>query len=95
VGAVDQQLGVVPAAGVRQCGDVTGGAVVRRVQHPQGGSTAVGEGALDHRCVQTVRDAESLVPPWFQPDRTGADLHQAGEHRLVGVACHQHWFVGA
>ena len=92
--AVDEEFGVVAAAQLGQCGDVTGGAVVRRVQHPERLGGRLGEGPLDDVGVETVCDAEAFVPPRFQPDGLGADLDQTGEHRLVGVARHQDRLTG-
>lgn len=82
------------AAQFGQGRDIAGGAVVGGVQYPQCSGPVLGECPGHYVRVESVRDAELVVPPRFQPDRSGADLNQAREHGLVRVARHQHRFTG-
>src|SRR5882757_5210353 len=95
MGAVDEQRGVVTTGQLGQRSDVAGGAVIRWVQYPQRLCAAVAERPLDDVRVDTVRDAEPVIPAGFQPDGSGADLHQSSQYGLVRVAGYQHRFVGS
>lgn len=92
--AVDKEFRIPATAHLGKCRDVSGGAVIGGMQHPERLRVALGEGVFHHLDVQTVCDAESFVPARIQPDRTCTDLDQTGEHRLVGVARHQHRLTG-
>src|SRR5882757_1211943 len=94
MGAVDEQRGVVTTGQFGKRCDVAGGAVIRWVQHPQRLGAAVPERPLDDVGVETVRDAEPVIPAGFQPDGSGTDLHQPSQYGLVRVAGDQYRFVG-
>lgn len=93
VRAVDQEAGPGAVAHLGQLRDVGGGAVIRRVQGPQGLGPACGQSLFDHIYIQPVRDAEPRIPPRLEPDRAGSHLHESGEHGLVRIALHQNRFA--